>query len=53
MCITGNGLKTTDALAGQYELPEPVRPRLTDFENYLQRESLAPAAQLQDLALTA
>jgi threonine synthase len=53
MCITGNGLKTTDALAGQYELPEPVRPRLTDFENYLQRESLTPAAQLQDLALTA
>jgi threonine synthase len=53
MCITGNGLKTTDALAGQYELPEPVRPRLTDFENYLQREHLTPAAELADLALTA
>jgi threonine synthase len=53
MCITGNGLKTTDALAGQYALPEAVRPRLTDFEAYLQQEHLTPAAQLEDLALTA
>ena len=34
-CITGNGLKTTDVLAGAYEAEEPIRPRLTDFENYI------------------
>lgn len=33
--ITGNGLKTTDALAGHYQVGRPVRPRLTDFEDYL------------------
>ncbi len=33
--ITGNGLKTTDALAGRYELGRAVRPRLGDFEDYL------------------
>jgi threonine synthase len=34
-CITGNGLKTTDALAGQYEQERAVRPRLVDFDAYL------------------
>lgn len=33
--ITGNGLKTTDALAGRYEVGRAVRPRLGDFEEYL------------------
>ena len=35
LCITGNGLKTTDALAGVYEIEEPVAPRLVAFEKYL------------------
>jgi len=34
-CITGNGLKTTDALAGHYEQERAVRPRLADFDAYL------------------
>ncbi len=34
-CITGNGLKTTDVLAGAYETEQAIRPRLTDFENYI------------------
>jgi threonine synthase len=34
MCITGNGLKTTEALAGQYELEEPIAPRLAAFEDF-------------------
>ena len=34
LCITGNGLKTLDALAGQYALEEPIRPKLADFKNY-------------------
>lgn len=34
-CITGNGLKTTDALAGHYREERAVRPRLADFDVYL------------------
>lgn len=41
-CITGNGLKTTDALAGAYETSEPVRPRLTDFEAYIDQLTEEP-----------
>ncbi|MGC1781807.1 MAG: threonine synthase [Acidobacteriaceae bacterium] len=36
-CITGNGLKTTDALAGAYEQQTAIRPRLTDFEAFIQQ----------------
>ena len=35
VCITGNGLKTTDALSGQYDVSRAVRPRLADFADYL------------------
>src|ERR1700754_2888369 len=35
VCITGNGLKTTDALAGHYQQEHAVRPRLADFDAYL------------------
>jgi threonine synthase len=38
-CITGNGLKTTDALAGAYETERAVRPRLADFEAYIAEQS--------------
>src|SRR5580700_9344116 len=37
LCITGNGLKTTDVLAGKYELEEPIRPKVAEFETLLQR----------------
>ncbi len=37
LCITGNGLKTTDVLAGVYEVERPIAPKLSEFENYLQR----------------
>ncbi|HEY7616133.1 MAG TPA: pyridoxal-phosphate dependent enzyme, partial [Terriglobales bacterium] len=43
LCITGNGLKTTDALAGQYEADEPIAPKITAFENFLQNALEAPA----------
>jgi threonine synthase len=39
-CITGNGLKTTDALQGAYTLEQPVRPRLADFEAYVEEKKL-------------
>ena len=35
VCITGNGLKTTDAIANRYELDRAVRPRLADFADYI------------------
>ncbi|HLJ90763.1 MAG TPA: threonine synthase [Candidatus Angelobacter sp.] len=38
LCITGNGLKTTDALVGRYETVEPLPPKLAAFEEYLERE---------------
>ena len=37
LCITGNGLKTTDVLAGVYEAERPIAPKLAEFEQYLQR----------------
>ncbi len=40
-CITGNGLKTTDALAGCFECKPAVRPRLADFEQYLEQNQFA------------
>ena len=39
LCITGNGLKTTDVLAGKYEAERPIAPKLAEFEKYL-HESL-------------
>ena len=33
--ITGNGLKTTDALLGRYPAEQSIRPRLADFSAYL------------------
>ena len=37
LCITGNGLKTTDVLAGVYETERPIAPKLAEFERYLQQ----------------
>jgi threonine synthase len=38
LCITGNGLKTTDALAGRFKASEPIPPKLAAFEEFLDRE---------------
>jgi threonine synthase len=43
VCITGNGLKTTDALAGRFEMEEPIPPRLADFERAMAAASTASA----------
>jgi threonine synthase len=32
LCITGNGLKTTDVLTGEYEAEQPIPAKLTEFE---------------------
>ena len=38
LCITGNGLKTTDVLAGHYETEVPIAPKLREFETLLQNK---------------
>ena len=35
VCITGNGLKTTDAIAAEFPVAEAIAPRLDAFEAYL------------------
>jgi threonine synthase len=37
LCITGNGLKTTDVLSGVYREERPIAPKLAEFESYLQQ----------------
>jgi len=36
LCITGNGLKTTDVLAGQYRGEIPIAPKIREFERFLE-----------------
>jgi threonine synthase len=38
-CITGNGLKTTDVLHGAYDQSNAIRPRLADFENFVEEHN--------------
>src|SRR3954451_17194292 len=38
LCITGNGLKTTDVLTGKYAVEETIAPKISQFERYLERE---------------
>ena len=46
-CITGNGLKTTDCLQDVYEQDQAIRPRLTDFENFVdERNAVNEALRL-------
>ncbi|SPE43859.1 Threonine synthase (fragment) [Candidatus Sulfotelmatobacter sp. SbA7] len=35
LCITGNGLKTTDVLVDAYGAETPIAPKLAEFEAYL------------------
>ncbi len=36
LCITGNGLKTTDVLTDEYETEQPIPPKLAEFEKLLE-----------------
>jgi threonine synthase len=38
VCITGNGLKTTDAIAADFPACEAIAPRLDAFEALLQEQ---------------
>jgi threonine synthase len=46
-CITGNGLKTTDVLNGAYDQHKAIRPRLADFEAFVEEHN----AESQGLCL--
>ncbi len=43
LCITGNGLKTLDAVAGHVGSPREIRPSLREFETLLDAEAKATA----------
>jgi len=46
LSITGNGLKTTDAIASEFPVTEAIAPRLDAFEAYLDNQfSVAAAAK--------
>jgi threonine synthase len=44
VCITGNGLKTTDAIAAEFPVAEAIAPRLDAFEAYLEAQLPATTA---------
>jgi threonine synthase len=44
VCITGNGLKTTDAISAEFPLTEAIAPRLDAFEAYLEAQFGTTAA---------
>jgi threonine synthase len=44
VCITGNGLKTTDAIAAEFPVAEAIAPRLDAFEAYLEAQLPKTAA---------
>jgi threonine synthase len=43
LCITGNGLKTLDAISGHAGYTREIKPSLREFESLLEAESHAPA----------
>jgi threonine synthase len=43
LCITGNGLKTLDAIQNSYTASEPIAPKLAAFEEFLNSAALVTA----------
>ena len=44
LCITGNGLKTTDVLMGEYEAEQPIPAKFSEFEKLLNADYELPTA---------
>jgi len=44
VCITGNGLKTTDALTGEYEAEGAIAPKLAEFQRFVENTLEVPEA---------
>ena len=49
LCITGNGLKTTDVLQGKFDAEEPIRPKISEFASYLQRTADAAVGEIPEV----
>ncbi len=47
--ITGNGLKTTDALVGQYPVGQIIKPRLAEFTSHIENLDLLGEPDLVSL----
>jgi threonine synthase len=50
LCITGNGLKTTDVLIDQYEAELPIPPKIAAFESFFENALDLPAAAAEATA---
>jgi threonine synthase len=50
VCITGNGLKTTDALEGRFQAEPAVKPKLAAFDEYLRSLDTASALIEEEFA---
>jgi threonine synthase len=48
LCITGNGLKTTDVLAGKYPTEEAIPPKITEFDRYLDKALDVPPTAIPE-----
>jgi threonine synthase len=53
ICVTGNGLKTTDVLADAYEAETPIAPKLAEFEAYLASKLASLPATIRETATSA
>jgi threonine synthase len=47
VCITGNGLKTTDALDGRFFAERAVKPKLAAFDEYIRELEGVVAQELE------
>jgi threonine synthase len=53
LCITGNGLKTTDVLADKYQAETPIAPKLAEFEAYFATKAASLPAAFAETAVSA
>jgi len=51
VCITGNGLKTTDALEGRFEVERAVKPKLAAFDEYIREVDGSLVGVTEELVL--
>jgi threonine synthase len=52
LCITGNGLKTTDVLADKYQAETPIAPKLAEFEAYLATKAASLPGAFRETAVS-
>ena len=45
LCVTGNGLKTKEAVAGQFRKIDTIKPSLAEFDSLIENKSEQPTAE--------